>query len=76
MHVHSGLGEEQQAHDPQIEQTEQEREGYRLDGFWDGEWVVLREGCGTSSGKGISGVLCRRELAEGELVQAGCSSLG
>jgi hypothetical protein len=34
------------AHAPQIEQIKQEREGYGLDGFWGGEWVVLREGCG------------------------------
>lgn len=34
------------AHAPQIEQIKQEREGYGLDGFCGGEWVVLREGCG------------------------------
>lgn len=40
-----------------------------------GAWFSGRDVL-SSSGKQFSGVFCRRELAEGALVQAGCSSLG
>lgn len=79
MCVHSGVGEEawpwpkspgKGAVSPRSSKmSKSNREGKEKGWEVSGEWVVLREGHGSSSGKHISGVL------EGSVCKPGCSEL-